>query len=125
MKLKTEKDFVAEQLYDELDIELSKLLEENKDIVGNNEIADVEEFEQIIIRIEFYVSVHKALMKIDFDLDTFSALLKIEESEHKLIKALTEKNIEQIGMINIHNEEQMCYILKNQLCMLGILYNEK
>lgn len=125
MKLKTEKDFVAEQLYDELDIELGKLLEENKEIVSNNEIADVEEFEQIIIRIECYISVHKALMKIDFDLDTFSALLKIEESEHNLIKALTEKNIKQIDMINIHNEEQMCYILNNQLCMLGILYNEK
>lgn len=126
MRLKRERDFKAEELYNllsnEVVAEFTEYIKTIKDssleeINNNDELVEIIEEKQPVQYCAFV-----GLLNANFDLHTLEILVDIESKHHNLIKVISTKLNELKSAINIFNEEAVERFIQNSIYLLVSYY---
>lgn len=129
MKLKGEKDFKAEELYNLLSNEVTMTFAEYIGIIKGSSLEDMNNIDNLVSLIEeeqpVQYNVFIGLLNVDFDLNTIKVLIDIERKHGNLIKVISNKLNTLKDTINIFNENEVQSFIINSVYLLVAYYELK
>lgn len=129
MKLKGEKDFKAEELYNLLSNEVTMTFAEYIGIIKGSSLEDMNNMDNLVSLIEeeqpVQYNVFIGLLNVDFDLNTIKVLIDIERKHGNLIKVISNKLNTLKDTINIFNENEVQSFIINSVYLLVAYYELK
>lgn len=129
MKLKGEKDFKAEELYNLLSNEVTMNFAEYIGIIKGSSLEDMNNMDDLVSLIEeeqpVQYNVFIGLLNVDFDLNTIKVLIDIERKHGNLIKVISNKLNTLKDTINIFNENEVQSFIINSVYLLVVYYELK
>lgn len=129
MKLKGEKDFKAEELYNLLSNEVTMTFAEYIGIIKGSSLEDMNNMDNLVSLIEeeqpVQYNVFIGLLNADFDINTIKVLIDIERKHGNLIKVISNKLNTLKDTINIFNENEVQSFIINSVYLLVAYYELK
>lgn len=129
MKLKGEKDFKAEELYNLLSNEVTMTFAEYIGIIKGSSLEDMNNMDDLVSLVEekqpVQYNVFIGLLNVDFDLNTIKVLIDIERKHGNLIKVISNKLNTLKDKINIFNENEVQSFIINSVYLLVAYYELK
>lgn len=129
MKLKGEKDFKAEELYNLLSNEITMTFAEYIGIIKGSSLEDMNNMDNLVSLIEeeqpVQYNVFIGLLNADFDINTIKVLIDIERKHGNLIKVISNKLNTLKDTINIFNENEVQSFIINSVYLLVAYYELK
>lgn len=129
MKLKGEKDFKADELYNLLSNEVTMTFAEYVGIIKRSPLEDINNMDNLISLVEeeqpVQYNVFIGLLNADFDLNTIKVLIDIERKHGNLIKIISNKLNTLKDKINIFNENEVQSFIINSVYLLVAYYELK
>ncbi len=129
MKLKGEKDFKAEELYNLLSNEVTMTFAEYIGIIKGSSLEDMNNMDDLISLVEeeqpVQYNVFIGLLNADFDINTIKVLIDIERKHGNLIKVISNKLNTLKDTINIFNENEVQSFIINSVYLLVTYYELK
>lgn len=129
MKLKGEKDFKAEELYNLLSNEVTMTFAEYIGIIKGSSLEDMNNMDDLVSLVEekqpVQYNVFIGLLNVDFDLNTIKVLIDIERKHGNLIKVISNKLNTLKDTINIFNENEVQSFIINSVYLLVAYYELK
>lgn len=129
MKLKGEKDFKAEELYNLLSNEVTMIFAEYIGIIKGSSLEDMNNMDDLVSLVEekqpVQYNVFIGLLNVDFDLNTIKVLIDIERKHGNLIKVISNKLNTLKDTINIFNENEVQSFIINSVYLLVAYYELK
>lgn len=129
MKLKGEKDFKAEELYNLLSNEVTMTFAEYIGIIKGSSLEDMNNMDDLVSLVEekqpVQYNVFIGLLNVDFDLNTIKVLIDIERKHGNLIKVISNKLNTLKDTINIFNENEVQSFIINSVHLLVAYYELK
>lgn len=129
MKLKGEKDFKAEELYNLLSNEITMTFAEYIGIIKGSSLEDMNNMDNLVSLIEeeqpVQYNVFIGILNADFDINTIKVLIDIERKHGNLIKVISNKLNTLKDTINIFNENEVQSFIINSVYLLVAYYELK
>lgn len=129
MKLKGEKEFKAEELYNLLSNEVTMTFAEYMGIIKGSSLEDMNNMDNLVSLIEeeqpVQYNVFIGLLNADFDINTIKVLIDIERRHGNLIKVISNKLNTLKDTINIFNENEVQSFIVNSVYLLVAYYELK
>ena len=129
MKLKGEKDFKAEELYNLLSNEVTMTFAEYIGIIKGSSLEDMNNMDNLVSLIEeeqpVQYNVFIGLLNADFDINTIKVLIDIERKHGNLIKVISNKLNTLKDTINIFNENEIQSFIIYSVYLLVAYYELK
>ena len=129
MKLKGEKDFKAEELYNLLSNEVTMTFAEYIGIIKGSSLEDMNNMDNLVSLIEeeqpVQYNVFIGLLNADFGINTIKVLIDIERKHGNLIKVISNKLNTLKDTINIFNENEVQSFIINSVYLLVAYYELK
>lgn len=126
MKLKSEKDFKAEELYNLLSNEVVMEFSNYIGIIKGSSLEDMNNNDELVELIEERQPVQYnafiGLLNTDFDLNTIKVLIDIESKHGNLIKTIADKLNKLKEHINIFNEKEVEKFIEQSVYLLVTYY---
>lgn len=126
MKLKTEKDFKADELYTLLSNEVMQSFVSYIGFIKGTSLEEMNNMDDLVSLVEeeqpVQYNVFIGLLNADFDLNTIKVLIDIERKHGNLIKTIAEKLNTLKDNINIFNENEVRTFIVNSVYLLVSYY---
>ena len=126
MKLKSEKDFKAEELYSLLSNEVVMEFSSYIGVIKGSSLEDINNNDDLVELIEekqpVQYNVFIGLLNADFDLKTIKVLIDIESKHGNLIRTIATKLNELKESINIFNEKEVERFIIQSVYLLVAYY---
>ncbi len=126
MKLKSEKDFKAEELYSLLSNEVVIEFSNYIGVIKGSSLEDMNNNDDLVELIEekqpVQYNVFIGLLNVDFDLKTIKVLIDIESKHGNLIRTIAAKLNELKESINIFNEKEVERFIIQSVYLLVAYY---
>ena len=127
MKLKSEKDFKAEELYSLLSNEVVMEFSNYIGVIKGSSLEDMNNNDDLVELIEerqpVQYNVFIGLLNTDFDLKTIKVLIDIESKHGNLIRTIATKLNELKESINIFNEKEVEKFILQSVYLLATYYD--
>ena len=126
MKLKSEKDFKADDLYALLSNEVMQSFANYVGFIKGTSLEEMSSMDDLVKIIEeqpVQYSVFIGLLNADFDLNTIKTLIDIESTYGNLIKTIANELNTLKNKINIFNEKEVMDFIMNSVYLLVAYYN--
>lgn len=127
MKLKSEKDFKADDLYALLSNEVMQSFDSYVGFIKGTSLEEMSSMDDLVKIIEeeqpVQYNVFIGLLNADFDLNTIKTLIDIESTYGNLIKTIANELNTLKNKINIFNEKEVMDFIMNSVYLLVAYYN--
>lgn len=126
MKLKGERDFKAEDLYNLLSNEVMQSFASYVGFIKGASLDDMSSMDDLVAIVEeeqpVRYSVFIGLLNADFDLETLKVLIDIERKHGNLIETIANKLTAVKDKVNIFNEYEVRGFIMNSVYLLKSYY---
>lgn len=126
MKLKGERDFKAEELYELLSTEVMQSFSSYVGFIKGTSLEDMNNMDDLVAVIEeeqpVQYCVFIGLLNADFNLDTLKVLIAIERKYGNLIKTIASYLTLVKDRVNIFNESDVKTFILNSVYLLASYY---
>lgn len=127
MKLRGEKDFKAEELYELLSDEISNSFLEYVRTIKESSLEELNNYSDIVNLVEeeqpVRYCVFSALLNADLDLDTLKVLVNIENKHKNLIESLYKRLNCIKERVNIFNTDEVTAFVLDSINLLVTYYD--
>lgn len=126
MKLKGERDFKADVLYQLLSNEVMQSFAGYIGFIKGASIEDMNIMDDLVTIVEeeqpIKYSIFIGLLNSDFDLETLNVLIDIESKYGNLINVLTDRLNKVKSKVNIYNQSEVIDFIANSVYILKYYY---